>query len=209
MPTWILRTTKYGSPKISTHFSWGRHRNILSLKIKFALLNNVYCNFPFTKPHLYVLAAHISNLLRFPHYIVINFPLFFLDVDATFLLFVSLFLPNASLFWILFPLFCPCTLTLQGGFSSPTQSLCWSTILGPIFCSQSVSHLGPAASPNPTMSFHWFTLFFTPCSQLGASFSLCLPQDRTGLSQPWVLPLPPTRELPLPSQCCLELPPSL
>lgn len=72
------------------------------------------------------------------------------------------------------------TSTLQGGFSSPARSLQWSTILGPVFCSQSLSlttlSLGPAASPDTTMSFNVAFAFYP------VLLSILSSPWRTGLS---------------------------
>lgn len=147
---------------------------------------------------LHVLAAHNSRFLPFPHRTVANFLLFLVNIDAIFVLFVSFLLPNASHFWILFPLFCHFTLTLHGVFSSRARLLHWNTSLGSVLHSQLLSPHPPTWVLLPHQRWPcllmYTALVFIPCFTAGR-LSSPFPQWRT--------PLPVLSHLPplLPVSC--------
>lgn len=141
---------------------------------------------------LHVLAAHNSRFLPFPHRTVANFLLFLVNIDAIFVLFVSFLLPNASHFWILFPLFCHFTLTLHGVFSSCARLLHWNTSLGSGLHSQLLSPHPPTWVLLPHQRWPcllmYTALVFIPCFTAGR-LSSPFPQWRTPL--PVLSHLPP------------------
>lgn len=155
---------------------------------------------------------HHSNLLHLSQWVIINFLLFLLSIEAVLLLFVSLFLSDLHLLNSV-----PFSLSLlakalQGGFSSPTRSPSWSAVLGSVSCPQALTDHPPMWAQLPLQTPPYLlilpALLFIPSLQFGA----CLPPasltrrpvSPVCLSQPWWLSPPPASELPLSSENCLE-----